>query len=133
MDLGYNRTRQISTDDLPGVFDPPLTLEVLTNVPYRLTQAIMVQAPKFEDDGGLKVIAAELIQGVTSHEGEYYALGSLEMIEAFVEATDIEVLRAIIGGWFLIVSAEKNERKKKSQKPSPASNSTPPQKSPAKQ
>lgn len=127
MEFGYQKIRTISTTDLPGVFiDPAISLEVLNSPPFLLTKLILEwEQGEYTDDQALITIGSILIQSVTNHTGERYEMGSVENIQAFVEATDIEALKVIIRGWLGLVGVERLTAKKKlreSPNPSPSTN-----------
>lgn len=132
MNFDYKPTRKLSTTELPGVYvDPPLAVEFLQSPPYALTKFLLDWSISQEqDDELLFVIAEKLIAAFENHEGERYPMEGPQTITAFIEATNVEMLRAIIKGWMAKVGSERLADKKKSSKSTPQLNSTQARKAP---
>ncbi len=115
MDFGYKQTRILTTADLPGVYcEPPITFEVLNSPSFDFTKMLFVWASDDEQNESLlKQLAAKLIVSVTNSRGERYEMGTIENIEAFIEATSLDFLHTVVRSWTALIAQERIETKKK--------------------
>lgn len=114
MRIPYNKTRRLSTAELPGVIcDPVLTLEFVANPSFELVKdiSVWIAAPEWEE---AKRLAAQLITAVIIPDGERLELGSVGAIERLAEETEPAFIGNILNGWQTRISLERMAELKKS-------------------
>lgn len=108
MKIPYNKTRQLSTAELPGVIcDPILTFEFIAAPSYALVQDISTWLTEKSDWGETKRLAAELIKAVIVPDGTRYPLGTLEEIDSIAKQTDQDFIANVLNGWNTRISLER--------------------------
>jgi hypothetical protein len=108
MKIPYNKTRQLSTAELPGVIcDPILTFEFIAAPSYALVQAISTWLTEKSDWEETKRLAAELIKAVIVPDGTRYPLGTLEEIDSIAKQTDQDFIANVLNGWNTRISLER--------------------------
>lgn len=119
MDLGYHKTYEISTNDLPFVVCNIELVFGFNNSPaYWFSQAIRKWSKDLEQETEDKQetirLAAHLLKHVKTPDGEFYQLGTIESIEILIKETDYNLITNIIAGWTLLKANEQLKDKKKS-------------------
>lgn len=108
MKIPYNKTRQLSTAELPGVIcDPILTFEFIAAPSYALVQDISIWLTEKSDWEETKRLAAELIKAVIVPDGTRYPLGTLEEIDSIAKQTDQDFIANVLNGWNTRISLER--------------------------
>lgn len=108
MKIPYNKTRQLSTAELPGVIcDPILTFEFIAAPSYALVQDISTWLTEKSDWGETKRLAAELIKAVIVPDGTRYPLGTPEEIDSIAKQTDQDFIANVLNGWNTRISLER--------------------------
>jgi hypothetical protein len=125
MVIPYNKTRQLSTAELPGVIcDPILIFEFVANPSYVLVQDISAWLmAKADDWPETRRLAAELIKAIIVPDGTRYSLGTPDEIDSIAEQTDRNFIVNVLNGWNKRISLERIASVKKLQPslaPSPA-------------
>lgn len=126
MKIPFNKTRQLSTADLPGVIcDPILIFEFVANPSYALVQAISAwllgEKADWEET---RRLASELILAIIVPDGTRYEFGTAKKIDDLADQTDQDFIINILNGWNTRISLERIATVKKlgpSLEPSPAS------------
>lgn len=116
MKIPYNKTRQLSTAELPGVIcDPALTFEFVAAPSYLLVQGIstwLAQTGR-DDWEETRRLASELIQAVIIPDGTCYELGTPEQIDTLAAQTDRDFIVNVLNGWNTRISLERIAQTKK--------------------
>lgn len=109
MKIPYNRTRQLSTAELPGVIcDPILIFEFTANPSFALVNDISTWLiSKIDDWPETRRLAAELIQAIIVPDGTRHPLGTLEEIDSVAEQTDRNFIINVLNGWHKRISLER--------------------------
>lgn len=109
MDIPYNKIRQFSTAELPGVIcDPILIFEFVANPSYVLVQDVSVWLlAKTDDWPEARRLAAELIKAVIVPPKTRYPLGSLEEIDSLADQTDRSFIANVLNGWNKRITLER--------------------------
>lgn len=108
MIIPYNKTRQLSTAELPGVIcDPILIFEFIAAPSYALVQDISIWLTEKSDWEETKRLAAELIKAVIVPDGTRYPLGTLEEIDSIAKQTDQDFIANVLNGWNTRISLER--------------------------
>ncbi|KKN00547.1 hypothetical protein LCGC14_1136800 [marine sediment metagenome] len=109
MKIPYNRTRQLSTAELPGVIcDPILIFEFVANPSFALVNDISTWLiSKIDDWSETRRLAAELIQAIIVPDGTRQRLGTLEEIDSVAEQTDRDFIVNVLNGWHKRISLER--------------------------
>lgn len=125
MKIPYNKTRQLSTAELPGVLcDPILTFVFVANPPYQLVQEVSLWLQdKSPDWVETRRLAALLIKAVITPDGSRYELKGEGDIEDLAEQTDQSFIANLLNGWNVRLSLERMAEVKKL-RPSLAQSST---------
>jgi hypothetical protein len=109
MKIPYNKTRQLSTAELPGVIcDPILVFEFVANPSYALVQDVSTWLmSKIDDWPETRRLAAELIKAVIVPDGTRYVLGTPEEIDSLADQTDKDFIINVLNGWNKRISLER--------------------------
>jgi hypothetical protein len=109
MKIPYNKTRQLSTAELPGVIcDPILTFEFVANPSYALVQDISAWLLANADDWPeTRRLAAQLIKAIVVPDGTRHALGTPEEIDSVADQTDRDFIVNVLNGWNKRITLER--------------------------
>lgn len=116
MDLGYQRSKKISTLDLPWVIcDPPLIFEFnnATSIEFGIELAALATGSQVWDVADVVSMGAQLLLKVTRSDGMEYELGNAESIQSLIDNTHPEFVRDVILGWFYLEATNRMRLKKK--------------------
>jgi hypothetical protein len=118
MDLGYNKTEEISTGQLPFVTsNVNLVFGFITSPAYWFMRDVAAWGAKCDagdvDEAQTIALAAHLILYVNTPDGQSYELGSKDSIKTFIETTSLDFLVTIIAGWLFMAGMNRAEHKKK--------------------
>lgn len=127
MKIPYNKTRQLSTAELPGVIcDPALIFEFVAAPSYLLVRAVSTWLAQTDrgDWEETRRLASELIWAVIIPDGTRYELGTPEQIDTLAAQTDQDFIVNVLNGWNTRITLERIAQTKKLKplsEPSPAS------------
>lgn len=109
MKIPYNKTRQFSTAELPGVIcDPILIFEFVANPSYVLVQDVSVWLLAKKDDWPeARRLAAELIKAIIVPGGTRHPLGTPNEIDSVAEQTDQDFIINVLNGWNKRITLER--------------------------
>ncbi len=109
MEIPYNKTRQLSTAELPGVIcDPILIFEFVANPSFALVNDVSTWiVSKADDWPETRRLAAELIQAIIVPDGTRHSLGTPEEIDSVAEQTDQDFIINVLNGWHKRISLER--------------------------
>jgi len=128
MNLGYEKTTEFRTSDLPfAISNIELIFGAITSPAYWFIRDVEIwtrsvdvgDTPPTKQTAGL---AAHLLQYVKTPDGETYKLGTAESIKVFIAETSEDFLISVLAGWLTLNAARRLEAKKKSIPPLTLSN-----------
>jgi len=107
--IPYNKTRQLSTAELPGVIcDPILIFEFVANPSFALVNDISTWLiSKVDDWPEARRLAAELITAIIVPDGTRHPLGTPEEIDSVAEQTDRDFIINVLNGWNKRITLER--------------------------
>ncbi len=109
MEIPYEKTRLISTSELPGVIsNPTLQFEFLAHPTVQFTYDVAEWSKsEIKDRAGTVHLVAQLIKAVIVPDGPSYELGTDDKINEFIEQTEFDFICNILQGWSMLVALER--------------------------
>lgn len=123
IDLGFQKSIKLSTDELPGVILKPaieFEFNMLTTIEWnaRFYQWFADEANTEEEVPDhyiqeMKDLAVQLLLSVKNSSGDLFELGTIESVDELVESTEILFLKNVLRGWWVWAMESRLQDKKK--------------------
>lgn len=119
MKITYNKTRALSTSELPGVIcQPPLVFDFLAAPTVEQWKDLGQWVNKSEVKPKDTIqIARQFLLGVTTEDDDYYELGSVESVTQLIDQTELSFIVNVLRGFHQRVVLERIADLKKLEAP----------------